>query len=253
MPVVFELVVYGVVADGRFSSAMGTSNAGRAIGAPDRTIPAVTPCADTAIMLDLVLPLECGGCGRPSTRWCEPCAATLTVRADEPHLVSPRLDPGVPVFSLGRYAGPRRRAILGLKERGRTDLIVPLADALGDGLAHLRAWGILDRPVTLVPAPTRRIAARRRGGDPVTGIARTASPDVVQALRSRALSRDSVGLSVPDRQRNVANRIRLVRPVAGPVVLVDDIITTGATATESVRVLQTAGAGVLAVLTLANA
>lgn len=157
------------------------------------------------------------------------------------------------MFSLGRYAGPRRRAILGLKERGRTDLIAPLALALRDGLAHLGAWGILDQPVTLVPAPTRRIAARRRGGDPVTRIARAASPDVVQALRSRALTRDSVGLSVPDRQRNVADRIKLVRPVAGSVVLVDDIITTGATATESVRVLQTAGAGVLAVLTLANA
>jgi predicted amidophosphoribosyltransferase len=204
-------------------------------------------------MLDLVLPLECGGCGQASTRWCRQCAATLTVRADEPHLVSPRLDPGVPVFALGRYAGPRRRAILGLKERGRTDLIAPLAHALGEGLAHLGTWGIVDRSVALVPAPTRRIAARRRGGDPVTRIARAASPTVVQALRSRALTRDSVGLTVADRQRNVANRVMLVRPVDGPVVLVDDIITTGATATESVRVLQTAGVVVLAVLTLAHA
>ncbi|KUI31139.1 phosphoribosyltransferase [Mycobacterium sp. IS-1496] len=204
-------------------------------------------------MLDLVLPLECGGCGRPSTRWCEQCAATLTVRADELHLVSPRLDPGVPVFSLGRYAGPRRRAILGVKERGRTDLIAPLAHALGEGLAHLAAWGIVDRRATLVPAPTRRIAARRRGGDPVTAMARAVSPDVVAALRSKAFTRDSVGLSVPDRQRNVADRIRLVRPVAGPLVLVDDIVTTGATAAESVRVLQTAGAAVSAVLTLAYA
>ncbi len=177
----------------------------------------------------------------------------LTVRADQPHLASPRLDPGVPVFSLGRYAGPRRRAILGFKERGRTDLIAPLARALGGGIAHLETWGIVDRSVTLVPAPTRRTAARRRGGDPVTRIARAAWPNVVQALRSRAFTRDSVGLSVPDRQRNVANRVRLVRAVDGPIVLVDDIITTGATATESVRVLQTAGAAVLAVLTLANA
>ena len=47
----------------------------------------------------------------------------------------------------------------------------------------------------------------------MTRIARAAWPDVVQALRSRAFTRDSVGLSVPDRQRNVANRVRLVRPV----------------------------------------
>lgn len=204
-------------------------------------------------MLDLVLPLECGGCGQPATRWCERCAATLAVRADEPRLVSPRVDPGVPVFSLGRYAGARRRAILALKERGRSDLTAPLAGALRDGVAHLGVWGILDTSVTVVPAPTRRFAARRRGGDPVTRIARAAVPGVVQALRSTVFTRDSVGLSVPDRQRNIAGRVRLVRPVHGEVVLVDDIVTTGATATESVRVLQTAGARVLAVLALAHA
>ncbi|HEU0190414.1 MAG TPA: ComF family protein, partial [Mycobacterium sp.] len=48
-------------------------------------------------MLDLVLPLECGGCGAPSTRWCALCAAELAVRSDEPHLASPRVDPQVPV------------------------------------------------------------------------------------------------------------------------------------------------------------
>mgnify|MGYP006921752507 CR=1 FL=1 len=38
-------------------------------------------------MLDLVLPLECGGCGAPSTDWCDACTAALAVRPDEPHLV----------------------------------------------------------------------------------------------------------------------------------------------------------------------
>ncbi|MGE2713262.1 ComF family protein [Mycolicibacterium litorale] len=204
-------------------------------------------------MLDLVLPLECGGCGCPATRWCRQCARELAVRPDQPHLVNPRLDPGVPVFALGRYAGSRRRAILAVKEHGRSDLIAPLAGALREGVVRLESWGVIDSSVAFVPAPTRRFAARRRGGDPVTRIARAASLHVVEALRSRALTRDSVGLSVLDRQRNVANRIRLVRPVRGDVVLVDDIITTGATATESVRVLQTHGARVVAVLTLAHA
>jgi predicted amidophosphoribosyltransferase len=204
-------------------------------------------------MLDLVLPLECGGCGAPATAWCAPCAQDLTVKPDEPHLVTPRVDPGVPVFSLGRYAGVRRHAIVALKEHGRTDLSAPLGHALGDGLRRLSAWGILDRPVTVVPAPTRRHAARKRGGDPVTRIARRAHLDVVQALRTKAFTRDSVGLSGADRERNIRNSVKLVRPVTGDVVLVDDIVTTGATAAESVRVLQTAGAGVLAVVTLAHA
>lgn len=114
-------------------------------------------------MLDLVLPLACGGCGAPSTRWCPACVRELVVRPDQPHLIAPRLDPGVPVFSLGRYAGARREAIVAVKEHGRADLIKPLAAALHVGLMNMLTWGVVDTPLRVVPAPTRRSAARRRG------------------------------------------------------------------------------------------
>jgi predicted amidophosphoribosyltransferase len=215
-------------------------------------------------MLDLVLPLECGGCGAPSTRWCPACARQLAVKADEPHLITPRVDPGVPVLSLGRYAGPRREALVAVKERGRADLIAPLAVALQGGLQRLLTWGVVGTPLTVVPAPTRRSAARRRGGDPVTRIARAATAglrgvsdiQVVQALRLRALVRDSVGLSSADRLRNIVGRVKITEPVgalARAVLVVDDIVTTGATASESVRVLQIAGLEVAGVLAIANA
>jgi predicted amidophosphoribosyltransferase len=207
-------------------------------------------------VLDLVLPLECGGCGAPSTRWCAACARELALKPDDPRLVVPRLDPGVPVWSLGRYAGARRNAIVGAKEHGRTDLLAPLSSALRAGLTRLLDWGVVDRPVTLVPAPTRRAAARRRGGDPVTRMATAAAADhaaVVQGLRMRALVRDSVGLSSAARQRNVSGRVLLRVPVDGAVLLVDDIITTGATAAESARVLRAAGARVVGVLAIAHA
>jgi predicted amidophosphoribosyltransferase len=224
----------------------------------------VTDHRHTAHMLDLVLPLECGGCGARATRWCGACAGELTVKPDEPHLISPRLEPGVPVFSLGRYAGARREAILAFKERGRADLVAPLAAALRVGLARLLDWGVLEEPLTMVPAPTRRWAARRRGGDPVARLALAASDGhrditVVQAVRTRALVADSVGLSSADRQRNIAGRVKIVRPLEGrhgaacEVLVVDDIVTTGATACETVRVLRAAGATVIAVLALANA
>ncbi|MGV0715310.1 ComF family protein [Mycolicibacterium sp. XJ662] len=209
-------------------------------------------------MLDLVLPLQCGGCGTPSTRWCDICANALQVKADQPHLITPRLDPGVPVFSLGRYAGARREAIVAVKEHGRADLIAPLAAALRTGLLRLLTWGVVDTPVTVVPAPTRRWAARRRGGDPVARMARAATAQssgitVTEALRTRAFVVDSVGLSGADRERNIAGRVKAVRAVAGEVVLVDDIVTTGATAAESVRVLHADTARVVAVLAVANA
>jgi predicted amidophosphoribosyltransferase len=209
-------------------------------------------------MLDLVLPLECGGCGAPATRWCDACAAELAVRPDEPLIVNPRQDPGVPVFSLGRYAGARGRAIVALKEHGRTDLLAPLSDAAATAMRTLLAWGLIATPATIVPAPTRVLAARRRGGDPVTRIARAATAGidglaVTPALAMRAFTRDSVGLSSAQRQRNIAGRVRRRAPTTGELVVFDDIVTTGATAAESVRVLQTSGARVVGVLVLAHA
>lgn len=204
-------------------------------------------------MLDLVLPLECGGCGAGSTRWCETCAASWAVRADQPHVVTPRVDPGVPVFALGRYAGPRRRAIVAVKERGRRDLVAPLAVALATGVRRLIRWGVLPPSPMAVPAPTRRAAARRRGGDPVVRIAAAAGLTVTPVLRTAGLARDSAGLPGAARERNIAGRVRLTGRPAEEVLLVDDIVTTGATARESVRVLAAGGARVAAVLTLAHA
>ncbi|WP_019729668.1 phosphoribosyltransferase family protein, partial [Mycobacterium avium] len=98
--------------------------------------------------------------------------------------------------------------------------------------------------------------------DPVTRLARAAvarHPDIAVAsvLRIRALTRDSVGLGTAERERNIAGRVVLRgRPAPLPgadVLVVDDVVTTGATARESVRVLHAAGARVAAVLAIAAA
>jgi predicted amidophosphoribosyltransferase len=212
-------------------------------------------------VLDLVLPLECGGCGAPSTRWCGACANELSVGPDQPRVVSPRIDPQVPVFALGRYAGARRQAIIAMKDHGRADLVAPLAYALAIGLHRLLTWGLVETPLTIVPAPTRRSAARRRGGDPVSRVATAAVAGhqditIARALRIKALARDSVGLGSGARERNIAGRVLLRGqrlPVRHEVLVVDDIVTTGATARESVRVLHTTGMRVAGVLALAAA
>ncbi|WP_454195570.1 ComF family protein [Nocardia sp. Marseille-Q1738] len=198
-------------------------------------------------LLDLVLPAACAGCGRPGSGWCAECAAAL---AGPPLRVWPRTDPGVPCWALAPYAGPARRAVLAAKERGRRDLAEPLGAALAGGLAELRSAG---RPLVLVPAPSRAVAARRRGGDPVLRSARFATrwlPDsrVVSLLQVGRGVRDSVGLTPAERALNLGGRVTVPdraadRGIPGnaEVVVVDDVLTTGATARESVRALALIG------------
>lgn len=216
-------------------------------------------------LLDLVLPRECGGCGAAGILWCRRCAAQLS---GEPVAVSPRVDPGVPVWALGTHTGARRAAVIAAKERGRRDLARPFGVSLANAVRSLRAGGEIDPPelarLTVVPAPTRSRAARVRGGDPVSAVAASAAaalaPEPVRVARILEFAggvRDSVGLSARERVANLSGRIR-VAPVraSGPsdcVVLTDDVLTTGATAAESVRALAARGVRVDAVVVITAA
>lgn len=216
-------------------------------------------------LLDLVLPRECGGCGAVGTLWCERCRVAL---AAGPVPLSPRVDPGVPAWAVGSYVGARRAAVIAAKERGRRDLAVPLGQALAAAVRRLRELGEIDpaelAALTLVPAPSRPRAVRARGGDPVAAAVGAAAsalrPEpvrVAEILKYARGVRDSVGLSARARVDNLSGRV-LVAPTPRTgrgdcVVLVDDVLTTGATAAESVRALATRRVRVAAVLVIAAA
>lgn len=117
-------------------------------------------------------------------------------------------------------------------------------------------------PWCLVPAPSRRSASRLRGGPHVQRLAEAAARCLArtgaEAFVAPALelkgARDAVGLSRAERVANLAGRLRFV-PAGGPppgsrVVVLDDVITTGATAAACVRALTDAGVAVSAVVAL---
>jgi predicted amidophosphoribosyltransferase len=207
-----------------------------------------------AALLDLLLPTSCGGCDAPGSGWCAACAASLG-----PPL-RPTLLGGPPVLAVGRYRGPLRRALLAYKERGRRDLAVPLASLLGDALLTARPPPL--EPWWLVPAPSRPAAARARGGDHVLRLCRQLARDdaqlsVAPALRLARGVQDSVGLSPVQRAANLAGRVRVRRdllpPPGAPVLLVDDVVTTGATVQACWRALRATRHDVVAVLVIADA
>jgi predicted amidophosphoribosyltransferase len=192
----------------------------------------LTSRALAAALIDLLLPGLCGGCGTPGPGWCAACAARIAPSW-------PVLPAGPPVRAAGRYAGPLRTALLTYKERGRRDLAVPLARLLAGALNGVGSPAGTPRGGWwLVPAPSRPAAARARGGDHVLRLCRElarADPRlrVAPALALGRRARDSVGLDAAARTANLAGRLRVreaaLPPAGGAVLLVDDVVTTGAT------------------------
>jgi predicted amidophosphoribosyltransferase len=196
-------------------------------------------------ILDLLVPTYCAGCDVPGTTWCADCAGSLTV--------FPVARPGLSeAYALAEYAGPARRAVLAYKERGRHELSTMLGGALATALPTIRAG-----PFTLVPAPSRPSAARARYGQHMTAVARACATALARAghrasvapvLRLSGRARDSVGLTPDARTANLRGRLRCIGRAPRSAVLLDDVITTGATSIACTTALTEAGTETTTVL-----
>ncbi|GAA4222026.1 putative amidophosphoribosyltransferase [Streptosporangium album] len=216
-------------------------------------------------LLDLVLPPRCAGCDASGALVCARCTAEL--HGEPARRMPTPVPPGLPdCWSATGYTGAARRTIIAYKERGRT----ALAPSLAGALALTIATAVGDRPVVLVPVPSARSAVRRRGHDPVARLAELAAGclraagwpvTVAGVLSQRRRVADQAGLSSLQRAANLSMAFRVatgrngsaVRSWSGmgPVVLVDDIITTGATLAEAARALGEAGVTVPFAVTVA--
>ncbi|WP_288833323.1 ComF family protein [uncultured Corynebacterium sp.] len=159
----------------------------------------------------------------------------------------------MPTFALGTYAGAHRGVVLAMKERNNLALRRHLGAVVAAGLEHLEARGEIPAGAGLVPAPTRASSARARGGDPVEAVCRASGRKTWPALALAPRTADQSTLGAEERRANLAGAVRAAFVPTGPVIVVDDVVTTGATLEASVAKLLALGCDVAACVALCAA
>ncbi len=225
----------------------------------------------------LVLPAGCAGCGRAGGALCGRCGAALCGAGARRVRPSPS-PPGLPpVHAAVAYEDEARAVLLAHKERGELRLAAALGEALAGAVAGSVAGaeagagagvaGAVSGPLLLVPVPSARRAVAARGHDPARRIARAAAgvlrrggrpARVLPVLRQQRSVTDQAGLDARRRLENLAGALGVApgcgRLLAeGPVVLVDDLMTTGASLAEAARAVGAAGGAVVGAAVVAAA
>jgi predicted amidophosphoribosyltransferase len=201
--------------------------------------------------LAVVAPVDCAGCGAGDAVLCPACIAATARRPVV--AVLPAEGGELVVRSALRYEGVVRSSILAVKEEGRTDAARLLGPALRAAVDAALAAITPPGPVELVTGPTSRRAYRRRGYDPVVVLLRGAGyTHPARVLEHARRSGVQKALDRAARAHNREGSLRARHPLPGRrFLLVDDVLTTGATLTEAARALRAGGAEVSGAAVLA--
>lgn len=217
-------------------------------------------------LLDLALPAVCVGCGREGTSICDHCAVALHARAGMPAGVPIGMPSDVPAPLLqldwcGPFNGVMRDALHAIKYRGDVRIAEPLGLAVAARWREAGAGGDL-----VVHVPVHRTRARERGYDQAERIARVVArelrlPHRSVLVRARATTAQ-FSLDRASRATNVSGAFALANLAATAggatgvggrwVLLVDDVVTTGATLAACAEVLLAAGAVGVSAVTVAR-
>ncbi|MCU1412866.1 MAG: hypothetical protein JWN80_206 [Microbacteriaceae bacterium] len=199
--------------------------------------------------LSIVLPVSCAGCGADDRGLCAGCRLAL-----RPTIGIQRLSDGTVVRAALAYDGVARHAILEFKENGRTDIAWALSAPLATAV---RAAALAAGPgdaLSIVAIPVGRQAYRRRGYDPVRLLLRRAGLGGPHELLRSVRPRDEQkALGRAARAENLEGVMRAKVELGGArVLLVDDVVTTGATLAEAARAVRAGGGRVVGAAVLAS-
>lgn len=236
----------------------------------------------------LLAPVSCAACGHYDCALCPRCSKALRMACREPFRAEEGADAlmGVdatvrlPCMSAGQYKGELAASIIEFKNHGRTELALLLAKCLLNAVSRAvqefspTAATMSRKTLYIVPIPSTAAGWRKRGYDPLSMLWEQASllgaipPDIVhvELLRSRFKApwkrRLQKGLGRAARRRNMRGSLRLrsshfqrksCPPPGAPILLIDDVLTTGSTLSEAHRVLRLAGYNVVGSAVLAAA
>lgn len=211
-------------------------------------------CGACWALIARIEPPYCVRCGAPGARGSDGAPAEDTPA----RLLCPACRAEPPPFDYARaaasYQDPLRSAVHAFKFRGKRTLARPLADLLMEQCGG----GRVAEADVVIPVPLASARERQRGFNQAALLAERVGHALVRPVKHGWLSRarptqPQSELAAEDRRRNVRGAFRAAPAVAGRHVLViDDVLTTGATVAECARALRAAGAQTVGVLTVAR-
>ena len=219
--------------------------------------------------LEFIFPTRCVSCGAGGKLICEKCAAEMVPLERLNCLVCGRPAVGGVTHPICRsrwsperflaafpYRGPARRLVQALKYKRLRAVARIMAGLL---IGELHEMGIEFGPqARVVPIPLSFWRKSSRGFNQAELLARALGESLRLDFRAELLRRvkdtsSQVSLTRPERQANVRGVFAVAEELHGEdVLLVDDVVTTGATVREATRVLKKAGAGQVWVLAFAK-
>ncbi len=212
-------------------------------------------------LLDVLLPPACPGCGIEGTVICPGCRGQLARRRDEPANVPIGLAANRPAGLVqlewcATYGGPARASLHALKYDGERRLVDPLAELMAERWMRAGIGGDV-----IVPVPIHAARRRERGFDQAELLARAIGArlkmPVMEALTRTTRTRAQHDLGRGARASNVSGAF-MIRAgqesiISGRwAVLIDDVVTTGATLAGCALALYEAGAAAVSALALAR-